>query len=247
MTLKSYVPNALTLLNLFSGLVALIFVINHDFTNAFYAVCLGIFFDFFDGFAARALKVQSKLGVELDSLADAVTSGVVPGLVMFYLMMKSLGIEISYYAQGFTNEYINYLPFVGFVITLGSVYRLAKFNIDERQTDMFIGLPTPANCLFIVGIALLIIQNEYVFISEWFLNIWILLAISITSAYLMNSEIYLFSLKIKKLSLKANFIPIFYLSTCILLIIMFKLLIVSFLIFFYVLLSLIVQRLIKTT
>ena len=153
MNIKSYVPNALTLLNLFSGLIALVLVFNKEYPLAFLAVCIGILFDFFDGFAARALQVQSKLGVELDSMADMVTSGVVPGTVMFFLLMESLGVQLSDYSNIFnlSNSKL-WIPLMGFMITLASGYRLAKFNIDDRQTTLFIGLPTPANSIMITGL-----------------------------------------------------------------------------------------------
>jgi CDP-diacylglycerol--serine O-phosphatidyltransferase len=139
--MKKQIPNLITLLNLLSGCIALVFVSQDNFWFAFYFVCLGIFFDFFDGFFARIFKVQSPLGVQLDSLADMVTSGVVPGFVMLKMLS-----ELSSEA---------FLPYFGFIITLGSCYRLAKFNIDTRQTDSFIGLPTPANALFILSLPLI--------------------------------------------------------------------------------------------
>ena len=144
MNIKAQIPNLFTMLNLFSGCVALVFVSNSDFTLAFWFVCLGIFFDFFDGFFARKFGVAGPLGVQLDSLADMVTSGVVPGYVMFKLMQNS---------DAFGTE--SYLPYLGFIITLGACYRLAKFNIDERQSDSFIGLPTPANALFFTSLPLI--------------------------------------------------------------------------------------------
>lgn len=245
MNIKSYVPNALTLLNLFSGLIALILVFNKEYPLAFLAVCIGIVFDFFDGFAARMLQVQSKLGVELDSMADMVTSGVVPGTVMFFLLMESLGIQLSDYSNiSSSNISQLWVPLVGFFITLASGYRLAKFNIDDRQTSLFIGLPTPANCLMITGLVFLV-QEDLGLISDLLTNTWFLLLITLISSYLLNANFYLFSLKIKSLSLKENGLVFGYLLTSVVLIIIFKLLIFSFLIIFYVLLSIIAQNKIK--
>ena len=245
MNIKSYVPNALTLLNLFSGLIALILVFNKEYPLAFLAVCIGIVFDFFDGFAARMLQVQSKLGVELDSMADMVTSGVVPGTVMFFLLMESLGIQLSDYANiSSSNISQLWVPLVGFIITLASGYRLAKFNIDDRQTSLFIGLPTPANCLMITGLVFLV-QEDLGLISDLLTNTWFLLLITLISSYLLNANFYLFSLKIKSLSLKENGLVFGYLLTSVVLIIIFKLLIFSFLIIFYVLLSIVAQNKIK--
>lgn len=140
MQIQKHVPNTITLLNLLCGCIALVFVSRGDFMIGFAFVGLGIFLDFFDGFFARLFKVSSPLGLQLDSLADMVTSGVVPGYVM-YLMLA-----------GLTEN--PYLPFVGFAITLGACYRLANFNIDTRQSDSFIGLPTPANALFFLSLPL---------------------------------------------------------------------------------------------
>lgn len=245
MNIKSFVPNALTLLNLFFGLIALVLVFNKEYPLAFLAVCIGILFDFFDGFAARALQVQSKLGVELDSMADMVTSGVVPGTVMFFLLMESLGIQLSDYSNVLSlNNLKLWIPLTGFMITLASGYRLAKFNIDDRQTTLFIGLPTPANSIMITGLVFLV-QEDLGIISELLKSAWFLLLISVISAYLLNANFYLFSLKIKSLNLKENVLVFGYLLTSILLIIIFKSLIFSFLIIFYVLLSIIAQNRIK--
>ena len=189
MNIKAQIPNLFTMLNLFCGCVALVMAIDLKFDIAFYFVCLGIFFDFFDGFFARKFGVAGPLGVQLDSLADMVTSGVVPGFVMWCLFSNK------------NYSTFNYLPYVGFIITLGACYRLAKFNIDERQSDSFIGLPTPANALFITSIPLVITAYEHnQQLVEIFMNKSFLVALSLISAYIMNAEIPLFSLKIKDFS-----------------------------------------------
>ncbi len=238
MNLKSWIPNTLTLLNLFSGLVAIVFVINQNYYAVFCAVCLGILFDFFDGFAARMLGVASKLGVELDSLADMVTSGVVPGLVMFYMLLNSLGFEINDYQQF---QLLLLIPLLGFVITLASCYRLAKFNIDERQTDSFIGLPTPANCLLITSLPILYIDSRYSFFSEFLTEASVLLIITFISSFLLNSEIHLFSLKIKKNNTKQLKIQLFFVSMCIISLLFQQIVAVPFIMLFYIGLSLFIN------
>ncbi len=128
-----------------------------------------MFFDFFDGFAARKLGVSSELGLQLDSLADMVTSGVVPGIVMFKLLGLSidrpeLAIDEGSWNAFFSGEDIlpSFLPIIGFFITLSSAYRLAKFNLDEEQQDYFKGLPTPANTLLIISLPLILeLQHNY--------------------------------------------------------------------------------------
>lgn len=188
--MKKHIPNIVTLGNLFCGIVAILCATNGLFQAAFLWCVAGIVLDFFDGFLARWLGVASPLGVQLDSLADMITSGLFPGIVMFSLMKNTS--EIHTFSIG------EYLPFLGFLITLASAYRLAKFNIDTRQTTSFIGLPTPANALFISSLALIV--NDFSFLT----NYWILAIITLVSSYLLNSEIRLFALKFKSFSLKKN-------------------------------------------
>ncbi|HPW98949.1 MAG TPA: CDP-diacylglycerol--serine O-phosphatidyltransferase [Flavobacterium sp.] len=226
MNIKAQIPNMFTMLNLFSGCVALVFVAEFNFELAFYFVCLGIFFDFFDGFFARKFDVAGPLGVQLDSLADMVTSGVVPGFVMFQMIKKynSIGFE-------------DYLPFLGFIITLGACYRLAKFNIDTRQSDSFIGLPTPANALFITSLPLVFKNYTNNSIVELLHNEWFLLMITFISAYIMNAEIPLFSLKIKNFSVAKYKFQLFFLLFSVLLLVFLQILAVPLIIISYVLLS----------
>jgi CDP-diacylglycerol--serine O-phosphatidyltransferase len=237
MNIKAQVPNFFTMLNLFCGCVALVFVAEFKFELAFYLVCLGIFFDFFDGFFARKFNVAGPLGVQLDSLADMVTSGVVPGYVMYRL----LAFENEFMTVSVDEEVFNYyyMYFLGFIITLGACYRLAKFNIDTRQSDSFIGLPTPANALFFTSLPLVISAFSDSFLSEILINKWILLALTFLSAYVMNAEIPLFSLKIKNFSFAKYKLQIFFLAISILMLILLQIVAVPLIIVFYVLLSVI--------
>jgi CDP-diacylglycerol--serine O-phosphatidyltransferase len=234
MNIKAQVPNTITLLNLFCGCIALVMVANNDFFMAFYFVCLGIFLDFFDGFFARLFKVSSSLGLQLDSLADMVTSGVVPGYVMYKLMLDE---------TCFGSE--SYLPYLGFIITLGACYRLANFNIDTRQTDSFIGLPTPANALFILSLPLIIQVNDFQTITNMLQNSWVLIGITVLSFYIMNAELPLFSLKIKDFSFGKYKLQIFFLLTAVVLLLLFQFLGLPLLILTYILLSAITNALQK--
>ena len=232
MWIKKQVPNTITLLNLFCGCIALVFAFNKEFEMAFYFVSLGIFLDFFDGFFARLFQVSSPLGLQLDSLADMVTSGVVPGIVMYQLMGSSSGYpKLGWIVEPF--------PFVGFLITLGSCYRLANFNIDTRQTDSFIGLPTPANALFILSLPLVLRNLDSFFVLELLTNPFVLVGITLLSVYMLNAEIPLFSLKIKQMSLKKNALQILFLLSSVVLIASFQYAGIPLVIVFYVLLSLI--------
>lgn len=225
MNIKKHIPNFITLLNLFSGCIALIFAIKLDFEMAFFFVSLGIFLDFFDGFFARLFKVSSPLGLQLDSLADMVTSGVVPGFVMV-LMLSDGSLSTT-----------SWLPYLGFIITLGSCYRLANFNIDTRQTDSFIGLPTPANALLILSLPLILQNNSSELIVSLLTNSYFLLTITAFSAFILNAEIPLFSLKIKAFNFAKNKLQIIFLTTSVVFIFAFQFLAVPMIILFYVLLS----------
>ena len=228
MNIKAQVPNTITLLNLLSGCIALVFATNANYEMAFFWVCTGIFLDFFDGFFARLFNVSSPLGLQLDSLADMVTSGVVPGYVMFRMMNENLNLPFEYFA------------FFGFLITLGSCYRLANFNIDERQTESFIGLPTPANALFILSLPLVLKYTDSLVLLEILINPYVLLLISVLSAYILNAEIPLFSLKIKKnFSWATNKLQLSFLAISLLLLILFRYAGISLVIIFYVILSVI--------
>jgi CDP-diacylglycerol--serine O-phosphatidyltransferase len=165
--------------------------------------------------------------LQLDSLADMVTSGVVPGFVMFFLLANS---------QNSISSNV-FLPYFGFVITLGACYRLANFNIDERQSDSFIGLPTPANALFILSLPLILKYSNLDLIQIVLKNQWFLMGITILSAYVMNAEIPLFSLKIKDFSFKKYQLHLIFLAISIGLIAFFQFLGIASVIVFYVILS----------
>jgi len=241
MNIKALIPNFFTMLNLFSGCVAMVMLANFKFELAFYFVCLGIFFDFFDGFFARKFNVAGPLGVQLDSLADMVTSGVVPGFAMYILLFN---IQLLT-AEKYTENSMDLLPFVGFVITLGACYRLAKFNIDTRQSDSFIGLPTPANALFIMSLAVIIKGMPFSELSAFLFDWKVLIPITLLSAYVMNAEIPLFSLKIKNFSFAKYKLQIGFLVASVIMIATLQFLAVPLIIISYVLLSVVNNMLVK--
>lgn len=224
MGLIKQLPNLITLLNLFCGSVAVIFAINGNFPATAMFMFLGIIFDFFDGFAARLLKAQSPLGLQLDSLADVVTSGLVPGIVMYKLLglatHVSDGNQEAVWGDSlhFHGVYTTFLPFLGLCITLAAAYRLAKFNIDEDQQSYFKGLPSPANALMIVSLPLIILYQSQSFLKDLILNPWFLVAVTVLSCYLLNSSIKLFALKFKSFAFKPNLVRyVFLLLTIVLL------------------------------
>ena len=194
MSFKKHIPNAITCCNLFSGCVACVMAFSGKFEYAMLFIVLGAVFDFFDGMVARLLGVSSPLGVQMDSLADDITFGLAPATVIFSFMK-----DVLVYPE-FLGGFSAVLPYFAFLIAVFSACRLAKFNIDTRQTTSFIGLPTPANALFWSS---LIVGGK-----EWLLGMehaWaVLLALIFLFSYFLISEIPMFSMKFKNLSWKSN-------------------------------------------
>jgi CDP-diacylglycerol--serine O-phosphatidyltransferase len=238
--IKKQIPNFITLLNLLSGCMATVFAVQDNLVAATVFVCIGIFFDFFDGLAARALKVKSDLGLQLDSLADMVTSGLVPGLVMCQLLFKSLKSSASNLT--FFSTETSWVVFIGLIITLGSAYRLAKFNIDDRQTNNFIGLPTPANALLILSFGLILDYHPDSLLSKLIQNTYFLVAISVVSVLLLNAELKLFALKISNLKLSENWYRYLIVVFSIILLVTLQFVAIPIIIFVYILLSLALQK-----
>jgi CDP-diacylglycerol--serine O-phosphatidyltransferase len=236
MSIKKHIPNAITLLNLLAGLLALIHAFNGNYNEAFSLVCLGIFFDFWDGFFARIWKVQSPIGLQLDSLADMVTSGVVPGLVM-YKMLADIQENQSQYNLTEDTYYMGVVPYLGFLITLGSCYRLAKFNVDTRQSDSFIGLPTPANALLIMSIPMIQFHSDFEWLVDFLSNPYVLVGVTVLSSYLLNAEIPLFSLKVKSFSWEKYKIQVVFLILSLILIVLLEFIAIPIIILLYVILS----------
>lgn len=195
--LIKHLPNTITCLNLFSGCAGTWLAFQGNYAGAAVAIMLSAVFDFFDGMVARLVNAYSEMGKELDSLADMVSFGLVPGAIVFSMLMKD---SVHPYA------------FLAFLIPIFSALRLAKFNIDERQTTSFIGLPTPANAIFWAGLA--------VSASAWFAEqSVVLLVLTAIFSYLLVAEIPMFSLKFKNLTWKDNKVPFTFLGICLLLII----------------------------
>lgn len=236
----SFIPNLLTLLNLLSGCLAVVYAVNNNIQLTVIFVLSGILFDFFDGFAARILKVQSELGKQLDSLADMVTSGVVPGVVMVQMLLKSSQSEPLGYVYDLGN--FPYIAVLGFAITLASCYRLANFNIDENQTESFVGLPTPANTLFILSLPLMHVYQEYHYVSYIVDNYYVLLLVTALSCYMLNAKIELFALKFKSFGFAENKMKYIFLAICLLMIATLKLAAIPAIILVYLLLSLISKK-----
>ncbi len=188
MNLKAQLPNFITLLNLLSGVLGILWVLEGQPLYGAYFVILSATFDFFDGFAARWLKVQSELGKELDSLADVVSFGVLPGILLYSLTKSQT--EASF------------LPYCTLIIPMLSAYRLAKFNLDTRQSDRFLGLPTPANALLLTTIPYL--AARWPELSPWLSSPIALVVIAWLTSLLLVAELPLIALKFKNSSFTDN-------------------------------------------
>jgi len=228
------------------------FALKGDLTFASFFILLGILFDFFDGFFARLLNVSGELGKQLDSLSDLVTSGVAPAMIMYKLLEKSQEQTQWYQKLSSTvgswvpvdDKTIYFFPFIGLLIALAAAYRLANFNIDERQTSSFIGLPTPAMTLVIASIPLIQMYSNNLIALDLSQNKYVLIGITIVFSLLMNANLPLFSLKFKNYAFKDNVIVYIFLLVSIILIVLLQFVAIPLIIIFYVLIS-IVQNMLR--
>lgn len=228
--MKAFVPNFITLLNLLSGGIAVIFAVKGDLSTAALFVFLGIFFDFFDGFLARKLNVSSEMGLQLDSLADLVTSGLVPALVLVNL------IELSILPWQDANCF---LPYLGLLVLLCSAYRLAKFNISTEQSQFFIGLPTPANALLIMSLPLVLDYQNSDSYNALILNPFFLVVVTLLSSFLLNAPVKLIALKFKTWNFSENASKYILIIFSLVGLILFKFAGIPLIIIFYIIISLV--------
>jgi len=216
-----HLPNFLTCCNLLCGCIGIVFALENRNVPAAYFVWAACVFDFFDGFTARSLKVSSPIGKELDSLADAVSFGLLPAVVIYKFWNADAG---------------DYLPFLSFSIALFSAVRLAIFNIDDTQKDSFRGLPTPANALLLSALPL-----QAVFLQEWLSNSWVLTTIIVLSSWLLVSPVKLFALKFKNFAWRENKIRFTFLILSVLVLAIWQAAAIPLVIILYIALSLGVQ------
>ena len=211
--IKKNIPNFFTSLNLICGCLASYFAFKSLFEAAFLLVLIGVFFDLFDGFFARLLKVESNFGLQFDSMADLITSGLVPGIVMYKLFLQ-VGIKEMDFSLNIINvDFIfsfSPLAIIGFIITLSSAIRLTRFNLDISQKDEFNGLPAPANALFIVSLPILFDHPFFDSIKPFVFSFSSLLIITLLSSILMNLRFRLFSFKLNSLKLNENIYQIIF-------------------------------------
>ena len=232
MSIKKHIPNSITSMNLLSGCVASVFAYEGLFFYALLSVLLAAVFDFFDGMSARLLHVSSNIGKELDSLADMISFGFAPSMALFATMKISLPSEYSCVA------------YMAFLIAVFSALRLAKFNIDVRQTSSFIGLATPANAIFFTS--LISIGDPLTPVASYIdrglftpilfnPGVWMLF-IGIF-CYLLVSEIPMFSLKFKNFKWEGNEVRILFLAVSFLLCVFLQFVALPFVILLYLMMS----------
>ena len=231
MAIKKHIPNTITCCNLVSGCVAIAYAFSGNIELSFTWIIIGAVFDFFDGMSARLLNVSSPIGKELDSLADIVTFGVAPSTILFS--------ELSVMSYPAILEPLRpILPFTAYIMAAFSALRLAKFNLDERQTLGFIGLPTPANALF--WGSLIIGAGKWLEATPFM--VFFLLGGILISSWLMVSEIPMFALKFKEWGWKGNQVKYIFLLTCIPLLAIFGLTGLAIIIAWYVIISYIIKK-----
>lgn len=200
-----YIPNSITCLNLASGCFAVLMALEGNLRLAAIFIFLGAVFDFFDGMVARVLKAFSEMGKELDSLADMVTFGVAPGMIVYSLQQKALFGEIRPLSEINGEWWQMLLLFSSFLIPVFSGLRLAKFNIDERQTTSFIGMPTPSVAMFWAAIGVMSeLSNVRPFYLDLIATTWFLLFLTLLMSILLVAEFPMFSLKFKNFNFREN-------------------------------------------
>ncbi len=233
-TISKHIPNAVTCCNLICGCLAVWCAFKGLPQLAFIYIVIGAIFDFFDGFLARLLHVSSPIGKELDSLADVITFGFAPSALLWYM----LSIVMAHSHTEFPSFLHYMLPFSAFIMAAFSALRLAKFNLDERQSMGFIGMPTPANALFWGS---LIVSSADV-LSSWPYSLYVLLATMLLACYLLVSEVPMFALKFKSFAWRENKLRYLFVLSSALLLVIFQLAGFAFVIVWYIVLSVFTQR-----
>ncbi|QZT36505.1 CDP-diacylglycerol--serine O-phosphatidyltransferase [Halosquirtibacter xylanolyticus] len=234
--IKKHIPNSITSLNIISGVLAVYFALYGELKLAVIAIFCGAIFDFCDGLVARALKAYSDIGKELDSLADMITFGFAPGALLFGVLQITLEGKVMSPMEVVNSSYVGYY-LCALVIPVFSGLRLAKFNVDTRQSTSFIGMPTPANAIFWASLALLCVDGVEGHWYAFMFNPTLLAILAFATSFLLVSEVPMFSFKFKNLSFKENKIRFFFLAVVITLISCFGVLGITFAMLLYVVLS----------
>ena len=195
--IKQSVPHFFTSLNLLSGCFSIYFAYIFQFETAFIFLLAGVFFDVWDGLLARLLNVESQLGVQLDSMADMITSGLAPGIILSQLFVLAGNHPIEIAVGWPINTVVEFIPwvFIGFILPLGAAFRLARFNLDGSQIKNFIGFPTPAMAMFFGALPLIVRHPDFAFLKPVLISNPALIMLAILFIVLMNTNLILFSFK----------------------------------------------------
>jgi CDP-diacylglycerol---serine O-phosphatidyltransferase len=235
------IPNIMTLANLLCGCLGIVFVFEGNLLWASYLIFIAGILDFLDGFVARLLNQHSEIGKQLDSLADMVTFGALPSFILAKLIQLSISqdniLSDLLPSNLLSQTHLPLLAYIAFILALFSCLRLAKFNIDTRQSDSFIGVPTPANAFVVAAFPLILEFNpKYKFLI---LNSTFLIAYTLVMSYLLISEIPLFALKFKNFSWASNQIKYIFLILSVILLVALQFVAIPLIIFLYIILSVI--------
>ncbi len=235
MKIVKHIPNTITCLNLLSGCVSILFTCNNHILWASVMIFVAAVFDFLDGFAARLLNAKSPIGGELDSLSDVVSFGVAPSFILAWFLGET---GIGWWIHNF-----NVFPLLAFILAAFAAVRLAKFNLDTRQTTSFIGLPVPAVGLFIASLPFMLFNIGHdSALYNFVVNPYFLLATVAIFSWLMISEVPFFSFKIKNLKFRENILRYFVVIFAIVAVIVLKSVALPFVFLFYILLSVICYK-----
>lgn len=240
--MKKHIPNFVTILNLLSGCVAIVFAFGGNLIMASWFIAFAAVFDFMDGMLARLLNARSEIGLQLDSLSDVVSFGLAPSFIVYHLMLKSYNIPFVYFMDK------NAMAFVAFIIAAFSALRLAIFNTDDSQTTSFKGLPTPANALFIASLPVVLFRSDLNgegIVSAMLKNYWMLLGITVIFSFLMVSRIRLFSMKVKSLGFRENSTLYIFLILSLVMVLILKLYALPLIVVLYILVSM-VRNMVKS-
>ncbi len=240
--MKKHIPNFITSLNLLAGCLGIVLAFQQSLLWASGMIALAVVFDYFDGTAARLLNVKSEIGKQLDSLADVVSFGILPCIIIY----KIIGLNIINFNYLTTVEgFMQYYPYIAFLIPVFSALRLAKFNVDVRQTDSFIGLPTPANAILIASLPFIIDRTESVFLYHLLMNPYFMILLTVVLSFLLISEIPMFSLKLNNLKWQDNKLQFVLIFIAVLLILILDFVAIPIIIILYIILSIVNNLIVK--
>lgn len=234
--MKKYIPNFITGLNAVSGCIAVYMAFKGLLIHASIFIFIGALFDFFDGMSARLLKAYSDMGKELDSLSDMISFGFAPAAIAYALLSRSIRMDLPELFEGNLKASVLLIPFI---MVMFSGLRLAKFNIDTRQSTSFIGIPTPANAILWASFPIILEYGDIEWIKVLVNNEYFIIILALLMSPMLTAEIPMFSFKMKSLSLKDNYTRYIFLLTTVVLVAIVGISFIAFMIPMYILFSIV--------